>query len=308
MAIHFESRYEEINTYGMIDKNNRLDLKKSIQYWQDYLFNRCMRLIIVDTNLFPPDEFKKRMLIAGQCCVKHSDIYDNVGVYWCQISDNTGQYRSLPLSVTYESTNDTGLGIVGVDCVYCKNTSLALPISPLINRYALILAHYDLTLIQAIVNIRCGKNMITTSSDQMAKSVEEAYNDLYNGKIGVIVDDLMMQGDGISHIPICDADSARSVVDLIEGRNNIITLFYNDIGVQSSKAKKGNMLIPEIESDKPKLLLSLNEMLDYWRLAGKEITAMFGGMFTARLSEEIAEQFSTSKKIEGGGANENDNK
>lgn len=281
-------------------RKGKFRLRESIAYWESYLLNRCMRLLTVKTDLFPEDEFKKKLIIGGMACVRKSEIYDNVGVYWCNPANITGQYPDYPETINYTSgTTETGIAYPGVDCVLVKNTSLALPIYPLVTRYATLLAHIDVTMLNVIANMRIGKSVPVAKSDSTAKSIKAFYNGMYNGDLGAIVDEEMT---GIQTINICDSDSGGTLLDIVETRNNLVTMFFNDIGVQAAKNKKGNMLTPEIESDAPRLLLSINEMLDFWRKGADEIKEMFGGNIVINLSEEIKNQF--SRLNEGGTNNE----
>lgn len=287
----------------MTRKTGRFDLGNSIDYWESFLLNRTMHLIDVRTNAFPADEFKKRLLLSGMCCIRRSSIYNNIGVYWATPSDCTGQYYDRPLSINYNSnTGESGTAIPGSDCVFVKNTSIALPVYPLISRYAIILSHTDISIINTLVSLRAGHGVPVVNSDSTAKSVKKYYTDMFNGNIGAIVDEELL---GVELKNLADKESGKTILDLLEARNNVITMYFNDIGVQSAKAKKGNMLTPEIESDMPRLLLSLNEMMDCWQEGAKECKELFNIDVDIDLSEEMKVQFSSTKKNEGGVSNEN---
>lgn len=281
------------------------NLNRSIGFWESFLLNRVMRLIKVETDAFPPSEWKKKLILSGMACIRRSQIYNNIGVYWCSFADTTGQYYDFPRMVNYNSgTGEAGEAYPDSDCIVVRNSSLCLPLYPLITRYAVLLAHTDLTIINILVNMRAGKAIPIAKTDSVAKSIDKFYNKIFNGSQAVIMDEEMM---GVDLMHIADTETGRTLLDAIEARNNIITMFFNDIGVQSAKSKKGNMLTPEILSEAPRLLISLNEMLDYWKEGADDCKDMFGIDIKIELSEEIENQFSivSTSKQEGSEVNEN---
>lgn len=303
-----KKEYEKYLMHTTSKKMGRFTLKGSIEYWKMVLLQRTMELIDVESDNINTNELKKQLLINGMSCIRRSDVFNNIGAYYCSKSNVTGQYFDVPISVTYYSPQESGEAIIGQDCVLFRNSPLYTPVFPLIERYASLLAHADITIQFALVKYRIQGNVFVSKDDDVKKQISGFFNNAYNGALTSIVDENAM---GIENLQATSGEYLK-VTELLEARDNLLTMYFNDIGVQSAKNKKGNILVPEIESAKPRLLLSLNDMLKTWREDAKKCENIFNIKIKVELSDEVKQQFDTpvsASKQEGGAKNsESDNK
>lgn len=302
-----KEEYENYLMHTTSRKVGRFTLKGSIAYWKIVLLQRTMELIDVKCNDINTNELKKQLLINGMSCIRKSDVFNNIGAYYCSKSNVTGQYFDVPISVTYYSPQESGESIIDQDCVLFRNSPLYTPVFPLIERYASLLAHTDITIQFALVKYRIQGNVFVSKDDDVKKQISGFFNNAYNGALTSIVDESAM---GIENLQATSGEYLK-VTELLEARDNLLTMYFNDIGVQSAKNKKGNILVPEIESAKPRLLLSLNDMLKTWKEDAEKCKEMFDIKITVELSEEVKQQFDnpvSASKQEGGNENESDNR
>lgn len=295
----YDKEYKDFVIRSTDRKKGGFKLKESIAYWEQILFEKTMELIEMKSDSIDTEELKKQLLLSGMSCVRVSDVYNNIGAYYCTPSDMSGQYPGKPLSVNFMSPNETGTCIVGVDCVLFRNTPLYMPLYPLIQRYASLLAHADITILMAYVKARVQNNVFVTDDDDTSKQIKMFYQNAFEGDFASILD---KGANGIESL-MAVSENSLNINDLLESRENLMTMYFNDIGIQSAKTKKGNMLTPEIESTKPRLLVSLNDMMKSWKQGAEQAKELFGIDIIVELSEEIKKQFETvdvDKKKEGG--------
>ena len=84
-------------------------------------------------------------------------------------------------------------------------------------------------------------------------------------------------------------------MDCIDARNELLRMFYNEIGVRYNRDKKERMIESEVENDEQMLLLNINDMLKQRQNACKEINNIFGRNISVKLSPE----FEIIKRKEG---------
>lgn len=77
------------------------------------------------------------------------------------------------------------------------------------------------------------------------------------------------------------------VMDCIDARNELLRMFYADIGVRFTKDKKERMIESEVSSDNQMLLFNISDMLHQREKASAEINALFGLNTSVRLSKEF---------------------
>lgn len=283
----YDKDYKEFVMRSTGRKKGGFKLKESIAYWEQILFSKTMELIEITSESVDTEELKKQLLLSGMSCVRKSDIYNNIGAYYCTPSDMSGQYPGKPLTVNFMSPNESGTCVVGVNCVLFRNNPLYMPLYPLIQRYASLLAHADITILMSYVKARVQNNVFVTDDDDTSKQIRIFYQNAFEGDFASIVD---KGANGIDSL-MAVSENSLNINDLLESRENLMTMYFNDIGIQSAKTKKGNMLTPEIESTKPRLLVSLNDMLKSWRQGAKQAKELFDIDIKVELSDEIKAQF-----------------
>ena len=253
----------------------------SYAYWLEMLFEKCVRIFEWKGLPFPQREIEVRALVDGYC----GFVKDNSKGLMVATGGMSGptQYWDVFTSFTYAAaTAMGGTKTIDKDCVIINNTALRNSIIPLVQRYASLLAHADVSLKCSLVNLR-SIDVFATEDNGTADSVNEYYNKLYAGEPKVIVDDGLV--DGIKNIANTHS-SGLGVKESLDARNDLLRSFYNEIGVNYSRDKKERMVVDEVASNNQMLLLNVNDMLKQRREACEKINKIFGLNVSVDFSDE----------------------
>lgn len=255
------------------------------RYWSDVLFEKCCRIIEyegLEAYGVPQIEVELMLMRYGHFILTEDNKYGMVAVAG-SMHDCTPyvyQYKKY----TYAAVGcDGGTRTIGKDCVLFQNTSMRTPMVNLVRRYAALLAHADLSLQSALINLRA-VDVYSAENEASAESVRSVLNSIEQGKPNVIVDrNLLSEIKNVANT----RPSNNGVKDSIEAQEDILRNFYRDIGIRSTKDKKERMLENEITSDEQLLLFNIGDMLNVRRESAEEAYKMFGKKIVPKLSKEF---------------------
>lgn len=251
------------------------------EYWRDALFERIMRLFIWEgTDKVPPKEIEQRILLAGHCGVTKLD--GELTAMWGNFFGVT-KYMDEWKNYTVRCPIYSGVRTVGKDVVIINNNMLRNPAYPLVHHYATMLAHAEVSLIDALINVRDAGGIPVAATEKQKQSIAEYQAGIFNGVYGVVTDPGNL---GINFIG-SDRKTAQSVQDIYIIREKLLRSFYSDIGIRSAFEKRSNSIEAEVEADTSLLLLNLSDMLDCREKACEEINDMFGVNWSVHIAEEI---------------------
>lgn len=287
-----------LNHYKILKKEekNLLMVPYSYSYWCEVLFEKACRIFEWDgfEDYFPQHEIEMRLIKDGYCAFTD----DKKCGYMIASGGMSGptEYWDQFKNFTYSApTAQGGTKRIGRECVIINNTALRNPLFPLIARYASLLAHAEVSLKCALVNMRY-TDTFRAEDQSTAESVRKWHEKLYEGASDVIVDESMIEA--ITSIANTKS-GGLGVAEALEARNELLRSFYNEIGVRYAREKKERMLTDEVSSDQQMLLLNINDMLRQRQKAAKEINEVYGLNITVKLSPEF-EMISNDPEIEGG--------
>ena len=254
-------------------------------YWTDNLFERIMRLFVWDgAGDIMPKEMESRILIAGHCGV--INFFDGV------TEELTAMFGSFYGVSKYFDEKPfynlrcpiwAGSGRIGYDTCIIENTSLKNPCLPMVQRYAYMLAHTEVSLVKALINLRdSGGVPVATSSKQKA-DIEDYQQKLYNGEDGVVID---FGALGVEFAGT-DRHTNQSILDIMEVRQKLLKNFYSDIGIRASFDKRSNTVVNEVEADTTMLLFNITDMLEARKRSADRVNKMFGVNWSVNVSPEI---------------------
>lgn len=305
----FKSRYEKwLATLGLFTKkkiknvNDLFNLDMLTQYWTNYLLSKCQTMFQWDGLPFPQREVENLLLLRGYCAFVENNkfIVDKYAVVPCTYSGVT-EYADIgtlcnwttPIVSGNFDVQNTDNGII------IRNNSLTMSMCQLIQRYSILLANTDISLMCALVNDR-SQSVLVADTKNTADSINQMYQSLEeNGKRKAVVRESLFQAlQGAVSLPMINAkDTIRPMCEVYD---TILQLFYNDIGVRYNKDKKERMVESEVVSDSQRLLVNITDMLNCRKIACKEINEMFDLNISVKLSNE----FVTNETVD---TKENDN-
>lgn len=178
----------------------------------------------------------------------------------------------LKLSKTYT---------IDKDCVVIPSDSLYLGLLPMFSKYATQLVENDLSM--NIVDIMSRVvSLLSASDDRTKKSAEKYLEDIVEGKLGVIGENVMF--DGIRSQPI-SASTMNYLVPLIEYQQYIKASWLNDIGLNANfNMKREALNSSESSLNQDALLPLIDDMLRCRKIGIEKVNAMFGTNISVKLA------------------------
>lgn len=265
-------------------------------FWKEHLLERVQRLFVWKglPDGLPQKEIEMPLYLrgfVGVCDYKHeltafNGTMSGVTKYIDEFTD------FCAFSPVDSFTKEIGKEIIVID-----NTSLRNPLLPLIHHYSIMLAHTDVTLVDALINVRNSGGVPVVTTEKQKQSVDDYLNKLYKGQFGVVTDigNLGLQFIGGS------TGSAQSIKEIYEVREKLIKSFYQAIGIKGSFEKNNNAVADEVVSDTCLLQINIHDMLECRKKGAEKINNLFGTNISVDLAPEILDTF-TNNGVE----NEND--
>ena len=227
-----------------------------------------------------------RLITNGYCGFVDDDFLGAMVAYG-GMSGST-EYFDVFKNFTYAApTAKGGTKRIDKECIIINNTALRNPMTSFIQRYAILLAHCDVSLVMSLVNLRT-KNILATDDQGTADSYNAMFKKFYKGEFSALLDKgLLGSFDGGLNNVALPTSGNIGVMECIDARNEIMRMFYNDIGVRYTRDKKERMIKSEVENDQQLLLFNINDMLRQRQIACKKINNLFGSHVTVKLAPEF---------------------
>ena len=263
-----------------------MQLPSSVNYWTEMLFEKIVRIFEWSGLPFPQREIEMRLITNGYCGFVDDDFLG--AMVACGGMSGPTQYFDVFKNFTYAApTAKGGTKRIDKECIIINNTALRNPMTSFIQRYAILLAHCDVSLVMSLVNLRT-KNIIATDDQGTADSYKEMFKKFYKGEFSALIDKgLLGSSDGGLNNVALPTSGNIGVMECIDARNEIMRMFYNDIGVRYTRDKKERMIESEVENDQQLLLFNINDMLRQRQIACKKINNLFGSNVYVKLAPEF---------------------
>ena len=273
-----------------IKKEEREEVKilNSYTYWINKLLEKCIRIFEWNGLPFPQREIEMNLILYGICGFVN-DRKKGLMVARGSMSGPT-QYPDIFKNFTYAApTAQGGIFNIGEDCIVIYNNALYYPLIDLITRTASLLAHAEISIKCSLVNMRSNV-ALSASDDSTVENLKTWYNKLYDGELSAIsVDDTatMIGSESVSNL-LKQTTNNLNPLQAIEARNEILRMFYSELGIRFSKEKRGNMTDDEVNNDNQMLLGNISDMLFYRKQACNEINKMFDLDVSVKLNENYS--------------------
>lgn len=219
------------------------------------------------------------------------------------------QYRDVWTDVVWTCPADAGkAALIGPDkaAVLIRNNSSLLPTSILIDRYANLLAHAELSLQAILINSRT-TGILAARDDKQRDAIMQFYAALEDGRTMAIVDDMgldsLVGSEGLRQIATT-YPASTSILDFWQARQNLYKEFLAEIGISKSTDKRERLITDEVEQDKPLYEFSLDDMLQCRQQGAKEVNDLFGLSISVNVNEAIK---INAEEVNGGEASRDDN-
>ena len=229
-----------------------------------------------------PKEIEQRLILQGHCGITkindEEELTAMFGHYY-----GVSKYLDDKPYYMVRCPIYSGQRTIGKDIVVIDNNSLKNPTFELVHHYATLLAHAEVTLVDAMVNARDSGGIPVATTEKQKQSVMEYMGKVFNGQYGVVTD---IGNLGLQYLG-SDRKTHQQIMDIYQIREKLLKSFYSDMGVRSAFEKRSNSVEAEVEADTSLLLLNLSDMIDAREKGAEKVNKMFGTNWKVRIAEEI---------------------
>lgn len=255
---------KNIKTY----RSGKPQFKNSFSYWRNQLFNQVNKLFTWEGLPFPQKEIESRLALYGYCgIVKDKSDMIACSINMFGITDYIDEFTDF----NFTTPKRNGTRKIGIDGIVIDNNTLRNATINIIDRYAMLLAHTEITFINALVNGRASQRAIATSNAQ-AESIRNYMNKLYNGCNDVIVNSAFV---GLN-IQETNNQYLKDIKSIYDVRQEILYSFYEDLGIRKNQQKRERLVESEVTADTILLKLNIRDMFDARQKAVEDINRIFG--------------------------------
>lgn len=288
----------DLREYDSIDKYEIQTLKFSkmactymayFEYWVEALFERMMRLFVwentyneEDGSGIDPKEIEQRLIIDGKCFIAHKAKEEDITAFFGSMFGVT-KYLDEWKYVNVRCPIWTGKRTIGKDAVLINNTAIRNASYMHINHYATMLAHNEVSIVDALINVRDAGGVPVAATEAQKQSITSYHTKLFNGEYGVVTDPA---GLGVDYAGK-NRETRQDIGALMETRAKLLRSFYSDMGVRSTFEKRSNVNSLEVDGDTSMLLLNISDMLHQREKACREVNKIFGKDWSVHVAEEI---------------------
>lgn len=277
-------------------------------YWRDELFERIMRLFVWENTYslennkvvgIKPKEIEQRLLLQGHCGITiiegEKELTAMFGNFF-----GVSKYMDERPKYMVRCPIYSGERTIGQDIVVIDNNSIRNPAYDLVHHYAVLLAHNEVTFIDALVNARDAGGVPIAQTEKQKQSIKSYLGKIFNGQRDIVTD---IGALGIQYAG-SDRKTSQNIVDIYQTREKLLKSFYSDIGVRAAFEKRSNSVEAEVEADTSLLLLNLADMIKCRKDGAEAVNDMYGTNWSVHIAEEI--DYGTENEVKDQGGEDDD--
>ena len=277
-------------------------------YWRDELFERIMRLFVWENTYslennkvvgIKPKEIEQRLLLQGHCGITiiegETELTAMFGNFF-----GVSKYMDERPNYMVRCPVYSGGRTIGKDIVVIDNNSIRNPAYDLVHHYAVLLAHNEVTFIDALVNARDAGGVPIAQTEKQKQSIKSYLGKIFNGQRDIVTD---IGALGIQYAG-SDRKTSQNIVDIYQTRDKLLKSFYSDIGVRAAFEKRSNSVEAEVEADTSLLLLNLADMIKCRKDGAEAVNDMYGTNWSVHIAEEI--DYGTENEVKDQGGEDDD--
>lgn len=275
----------------------KLTFKKAFANWRNLLTERIINIFEWNGLPMPQKEIEILLHFVGFCGFTRFRKSKDLGCVYGSMSGVTN-YPDIFTNFTYATPIESGMRKIGKDIVVINNNQLRLPTYEMIETYATLLAHADLSLQAILINSRA-TGLVRARTQQQVDDINNWYNSLANGKTLAVLDgddlNALMNDDGIKVFSM-SYPSSMTIDSYYQIRENLLKSFYSEIGINSNRDKRERVIQAELDTNLNRILFNIDDMLKSREDACEEINKIFNTNISVKLNREIIEQIEIEPK------------
>lgn len=280
-------------------KSKKLDFRKAFRIWEAILLERVMNIFKWDGLDFPQKEIEILLTYIGFCgVVKRNGILVAVNGGMMGVTNYPDEFTKF----TWATPLMHGISTINKDIIVINNNQIRFATYKVVEYYAILLAHADLSLQASLINTR-STGMAKARTQQQVDSINQFYNALADGKTLAILDKEnmnMLMNDGGIEVFANNFPSSMTIDSYYQIRTNLLKSFYADIGLNALRDKRERMVEDEVQGDINHILFNVSDMLSERKDGAERMSNLFQKKVSVDFENEIKAQYeiapATTKK------------
>lgn len=257
--------------------------------WRRHLIEKVIRIYEWTGLPFPQKEIEMILMLIGFGVFTYDNLYKGYVCAPCSLSGVT-PFPDIFTTATFSAPGCRGGNLkIGSSCLVFENNSLRLPVIDVIEKYASLLSHAEITLKTMFIGSR-EFNTYTAPDDTQAKNINEWYTRLYNGELKAITTPQLtslLAGDK-AVVNVANQYKSVDFINMIDAINAILRRFYQEFGVRCVRDKKANMIAEEVEDNTQMLLFNISDMTKYRKSFAEQVNELYPDLsISVKLSPEF---------------------
>lgn len=284
-------------------RKKKLNFNKLYRSWHGALLERTMNIFKWNGLPMPQKEIEILLTYVGFCGFTRFKKSKELGAVNGSMTGVTN-YPDEFTRFVYATPLESGIKTIGGDLILINNNQIRMPTIFIVQNYATLLAHTDLSLQTALINYRA-TDLVKATNQQQVEDINKWYNAMENGKTMAVLDsqnfESLMGDEGLKVFSL--SQSVHVTLDAYyQVRENLLKSFYSEIGINSMRDKRERVVEAELDTNLNRILFNVDDMLDCRKTACEEINKIFGTKVSVELNREIVNQIQVSE-----GSESNDN-
>lgn len=267
------------------------DKKALAKSYFKYMLSQTLEMFEYDglPETIPQKEIEILHQVNGRCIWTKVD--DKLYVFFGGLGGELDEYyhptRAIVSNPWLKFNKDMR---IDEDCIVTFNTKIREPLTPMFNKYSMLLAECDISLRFATINARLPA-ILSADDDNTRDSAEKVINDIWDGsKFGIVATRKIaeLNKDGLMSSEFASR-SQSNIKDLIELRQYTKSSWYMELGIQSNyNMKRESLNSSETTMDESVLLPLIDDMLKSREDGLKQVNEKYGTNITVKLSSSWA--------------------
>lgn len=271
--------------------HKKLSFKRAYTNWRNVLTERIINIFEWSNLPMPQREIEILLHYVGFCGFTRFRKSKELGVVYGSMSGVTN-YPDIFTTFTYATPLESGMRKIDEDLIIINNNQLRMPTYQMVETYATLLAHTDLSLQAILINSRA-TGLVRARTQQQVDDIANWYNSLANGKTLAILDsddlNTLMNDEGIKVFSM-SYPSSMTIDSYYQIRENLLKSFYSEIGINSNRDKRERVVQAELDTNLNRILFNIDDMLKCREDACESINKIFKTNISVKLNREIVEQ------------------
>lgn len=271
----------------------------SYDYWFCYFFNKLLNIFTWNGLPFGQEQIERMCIRQGYAGVVLADNGEWVAATGSLYG--VTNYPNVYTRYVYATPLISGdVAVDGSNFVQVSNTLNLVPSLMIVQRYADLAAHIDLTFKSYVINTRATA-ILAAPNDMVAQSVQAFYNKLEDGELGAIVDPdqltSLINAQGLRQVA-SSYPSTNALPDIMTAHHNLLRQFYADIGFNMTPDKRERVITDEISQDDVIVDFNVHDMLRCRESAAADMSVKMGIDITVRLTKQVVSTQQTQVPME----------